>query len=155
MDLVKIWGLLEGVGLGNLVVIGVVLLSLVQVAPIKIDPWSRFFKWVGKLINGEVMTEIKAIKEDLGNVHKELDTMKKEEDIRDANNTRNRILRFDDELRRKVDHSEEFFNQALEDVSNYREFCDNNKSYPNAKADSAMKNIEETYHDCKKNNKFI
>lgn len=155
MDLMKILDSLKGVGLGNVVIIGVVLLSLVQIAPIKIDPWSRFFKWIGKLVNNDVMEEVKSIKEDLGNIHKELDETNDREERREANNTRNRILRFDDELRRKIDHSEEFFTQILDDVTFYRTYCDGHKSYPNDKADSAMQNIREVYDKCKKENKFI
>lgn len=155
MDLMKILEALKGVGLGNVVVIGAVLLSLVQITPLKINPWSHFFKWMGKLINGEVMDSIKEIKDDLDGVHKELEHMKDTEEYREANNCRNRILRFDDELRRKVDHSEEFFNQILSDISFYRTFCSEHESFPNARADSAMQNIEETYHRCKSENKFI
>jgi len=155
MDLIKIAGMLKGVGLGNVVVIGVVLLSLIQITPLKLNPWSHFFKWVGKLINGEVMESIKGIQKDLEGVHEELDQMKSTEKRREAINCRNRILRFDDELRRKVDHSEEFFTQILEDVTTYRSYCESHKSFPNARADSAMRNIEETYSQCRKDNKFI
>ena len=156
MDLISIWKMLEGFGLGNLVVIIVAFLSLVQITPIKINPWSRFFKWMGKLINGEVMDSLKSVKQDLESVHKEIDTIKEKEEIREANNLRNRILRFDDELRRKVDHSEESFNQALDDVSRYQDYCGKHEgSYHNAKADVAMQNIKDTYAICKKENKFI
>lgn len=155
MDLLEIWKILEGVGLGNIVVIAIAFLSLIQITPIKINPWSRFFKWMGKLINGEVMDSLKGVKEDLESVHKEIDNMKEKEEIREANNLRNRILRFDDELRRKVDHSEESFNQALDDVSSYLDYCGKHEGYHNAKADVAMQNIKDTYAVCKKENKFI
>lgn len=154
MDLMKMLDLLKGVGLGNCVVILVVLLSLIQIAPIKIDPWSRFFKCIGKMINGEVMTELKSVRDDLDGVHKELDTMKSTEERRDADAARNRILRFDDELRLKIDHSEEFFNQILDDINFYKTYCSSH-DYPNAKAESAMQNIEEVYRVCKRDNKFI
>lgn len=155
MDLMKIIEMLKGVGLGNVVIIGVVLLSLVQIAPLKLDPWGHFFGWIGKLMNGELMKEIQGVKEDLEGIHKELDASKQKEDEREANNARNRILRFDDELRRKIDHSEEFFNQILEDIDLYRSYCEAHETYPNRKADSAIQNIEQVYQQCKKENKFI
>ena len=155
MDLFKLAEMLKGVGLGNVLIIGVAVLSLIQITPLKIDPWSKFFKVIGKMVNGEVMTELKSVRDDLDGVHKELDTMKDTEERRDADAARNRILRFDDELRRKIDHSEEFFNQALEDVTFYRTYCSQHDTYPNAKADSAMRNIEDTYNMCKHENKFI
>lgn len=156
MDLTSLLETLKTFGLGNATVLLVVFLSLIQITPIKINPWTKFFKWIGSIINGEVLTEIKEIRDDLSGVHKELDSMKEKADEREANATRNRILRFDDELRRKIEHSEEFWNQTLDDVTSYRNFCnEKGDNYPNSKAEAAMTNIEETYHVCKKENKFI
>lgn len=156
MNLQDIVQFLKGVGLGNLIVIVGLLLSLIQIAPIKIDPWSKLFKWIGKIINGSVMDELKGIKEDLANVHAELDNVKEREEEREANSTRYRILRFDDELRQHIDHSEEHFTQILADVDKYKKYCDAHKDgYVNSKADSAMENIRTTYDDVKKYNKFI
>lgn len=156
MNLQDIVQFLKGVGLGNLIVIVGLLLSLIQIAPIKIDPWSKLFKWIGKIINGSVMDELKGIKEDLANVHAELDNVKEREEEREANQTRYRLLRFDDELRQGIDHSEEHFNQTLMDVDNYKKYCDTHKDgYINSKADSAMENIRVMYDYVKKHNKFI
>ena len=156
MNLQDIVQFLKGVGLGNLIVMVGLLLSLIQIAPIKIDPWSRLFKWMGKIINGSVMEELKDIKKDLANVHAELDNVKEREEEREADSTRYRILRFDDELRQHIDHSEEHFTQILADVDKYKKYCDAHKNgYVNSKADSAMENIRTTYDDVKKYNKFI
>jgi len=155
MNLTNILNELKGVGIGNVVTIGIALLSIIQISPIKIDPWSKFFKLIGRMINGEVMDEIKSLKTDLVDVHKELDDINETSGRRDADAARNRILRFDDELRRKVDHSEEFFDQILDDITFYRKYCNEHDSYPNAKANSAMRNIETVYDICREENKFI
>lgn len=152
MDIMK---LLETLSTGDMALFAILILSLIQVAPLKIDPWTKLFQWAGKTINHQVLDELGVIKKDLTGVHEELDEMKKEAEVREANAARNRILRFDDELRRKIEHSEEFWDQTLDDVSFYRQFCDDNKKYPNSKADAAMQNIEEIYHECKKEDKFI
>ena len=156
MDFNTIIQKLSGIGLGNMTVIVIILLSLIQITPLKIDPWTRFFKWVGKIINGSVMKELQDIKADLANVHAELDNVKEREEEREADQTRYRILRFDDELRQHIDHSEEHFTQILADVDKYKKYCDTHKDgYINSKADSAMENIRTTYDDVKKYNKFI
>ena len=36
----------------------VALLSLVEVSPIKINPWSGLAKWLGRAINGEVLESV-------------------------------------------------------------------------------------------------
>ena len=155
MNLKDIVNALGDVGLGNLAVIVFLLFSLIQIAPIKVDPWSHLIRWIGKIMNKDVMDEIKSIKEDLANVHDEIDKSKKESDKREADAARNRILRFDDELRRKVDHSEEFFNQILEDINAYLHYCDEHKDYKNSRADGAIEHIKDTYNLCKEKNSFI
>ena len=107
------------------------------------------------MVNGSVMKELLAIKEDLSNVHTELDKVKEREEEREADQRRYRILRFDDELRQHIDHSEEHFTQILEDIDKYKKYCDKHDGYINSKADSAMKNVREVYDEVKKYNKFI
>lgn len=98
--------------------------------------------------NAEILKAIKELKEDVDNL----------KDARERDNAdcaRNRILRFDDELRRHVDHSEEFFNQILDDTNYYEGYCATHDTYPNSKAESAIKHIRECYQKCKDENKFI
>lgn len=72
-----------------------------------------------------------------------------------ADGARRRILAFDDELRRGLEHSEESFNQILADVKFYRDFCRSHADYENDKAVSAISHIKETYQRVKNENKFI
>lgn len=76
----------------------------------------------------------------------------------DQDNTddaRRRILVFDDELRRNMGHSEESYNQILDDIKKYEHYCKNHDDYQNSKAVAAISNIKETYVQVKKNNSFI
>ena len=72
-----------------------------------------------------------------------------------ADGARRRILAFDDELRRGLEHSEESYNQILADVKFYRDFCRSHADYENDKAVSAISHIKETYQHVKNENKFI
>lgn len=76
-----------------------ILLTLVQIAPIKINPWSAIAKAVGRAINADVTKELGEIKEKLDN-HVTMD------DRRTADGHRARILHFNNELLREVDHTE-------------------------------------------------
>ena len=152
MELGKI---IETISSGDLVLIAVLLCSLIQITPIKINPWSWLLKWAGRAINGEVMQELKSQKADIAGVHKEIDEMRKCTARKRADDARNRILRFDDELRRHIKHSKEFWEQAIEDCDFYTEFCSKNKKYINGKADSAIKNIKTTYNTVKAEDDFI
>ena len=66
-----------------------------------------------------------------------------------ADMSRARILRFSDELRRGISHSEESFNNILEDIDNYISYCTQHESvYINSKANSAIRNIKTTHDKC-------
>jgi hypothetical protein len=76
-------------------------------------------------------------------------------DKENADDARRNILNFDDELRRKVDHSEESYNQVLADIKFYRHYCREHEDYENDKATSAITHVRETYQEVKNANKFI
>lgn len=72
-----------------------------------------------------------------------------------ADDARRNIIIFDDEIRRKLGHSEESFNQVNEDITHYTEYCRSHANYQNSKAVSAIQNIRETYKQTKKEDSFI
>lgn len=76
-------------------------------------------------------------------------------DKENADNSRRNILAFDDELRRGMDHSEESYNQILEDVNYYTRYCKAHPEYENNKAVNAIRHINDTYQRVKAENKFI
>ena len=66
-----------------------------------------------------------------------------------ADMSRARILRFSDELRRGISHSEESFNNILEDIDNYISYCTQHEDvYINSKANAAIRNIKTTHDKC-------
>lgn len=72
-----------------------------------------------------------------------------------ADDSRRNIIIFDDEIRRKLGHSEESFNQVNEDITHYTEYCRSHANYQNSKAVAAIQNIRETYRQVKKEDAFI
>ena len=53
-----------------------------------------------------------------------------------------------DEIRKKIRHSEEFFNDVLEDINYYRNYCKTHPGFENSKAIISSKIIEDTYRQC-------
>lgn len=125
-----------------------ILLTLVQIAPIKLDPWSWLGKWVGKALNGEIMTELRGIK-------KEQAEAKEEAAKQWAILSRTHILRFDDELYNGTKHSKEYFVQQLQDIDTYEHYCEAHPDFRNSTASAAIEHIRETYQKCLKEHKFI
>ena len=98
--------------------------------------------------NSEVLKAIKELADEIASI---LARMDKE----NADDARRNILNFDDELRRKVDHSEESYNQVLADIKFDRHYCREHEDYENDKATSAITHVRETYQEVKNQNKFI
>nr|DAO43624.1 MAG TPA: pore-forming toxin [Caudoviricetes sp.] len=111
-----------------------ILLTIIQLAPIKINPWSKIAKIIGRALNTEVMDKLNES---------------------EATNCRYRILRFDDEIRHKVKHTEEHFNQIIEDIDDYERYCSGHPNYKNSKAVSAIENTRRTYEKCRRENSFL
>lgn len=142
------------------------LLTFIQISPIKINPWSWFGKVIGKALNQELVEEIKNIKKvqnddheenekrfsALEKAHLEFQEYYKEDDAKSA---RRRILSCADELRRGVEHSQEFFHDVLDDISYYNNYCDEHPKFKNMQAVVAIEFIKETYQHCLKENKFL
>lgn len=73
----------------------------------------------------------------------------------DTKQARRRIIDFADECRRGVRHSEEHFDNILEDITFYRQYCDAHPKFKNEKASHSIRFIEEIYDKCKRENGFI
>jgi len=98
--------------------------------------------------NSEVLKAIQNLADKITGIENRMDK-------ENADEARRNILAFDDELRRKVDHSEESYNQVLADIKFYRHYCREHDEYENDKATSAITHIRETYQEVKNANKFI
>ena len=125
-----------------------ILFTLLQIAPIKINPWSWLARTIGRAINGEVLKEVASLRADV-------QQNKAEDDEQWVFLSRSHILRFGDEVRHGVAHSEEHFDQILSDISKYEQYCAKHPDFKNGKAKATIKLINETYHKCLKENNFL
>ena len=116
----------------------IILLTLVQVAPVKINPWSALAKTVGCAINADVTKELEEIKAKL-DAHVTMD------DRRNADGHRTRILHFNNELLRSIAHTKEEFVEVLAEIDAYESYCDEHPDYPNNRAVLAIQNIKGNY----------
>lgn len=124
------------------------LLTFIQLAPVKLDPWSAIARWVGKAINGEVLGK-------LGHLERRLDEHIDTDDKRDADSHRVKILQFNNELLRSIDHTKEEFIEVLAEIDAYEKFCNDHPDYPNNRAVLAIENIRENYKERLKKHDFL
>ncbi len=130
-------------------------MTLVQVTPIKINPWSAVARGIGKAMNRDILDKLDTVETDVKNLKEKHDNLENRMDKDDADSCRTRILRFADELRRGVEHSEEFFNQILDDISDYERYCSEHPEYKNSKAVNAIAKIDKVYQKCMEENSFL
>ena len=123
-------------------------MTLVQIVPVKINPWSWVAKAIGRAINGEVLAK-------LGEVEKRLNKHITTDDRRAADGNRTRILHFNNELLRDIDHTKEEFTEVLLEIDAYEKYCDEHPEYPNNRAVLAIENIREVYRERLKLHDFL
>ena len=151
---------LNNLNLGNLSFIVIMVLSLVEISPIKINPWSVLIKWIAKLLGiVDLKTEIVQVRNRMDELEKKIDNMKiseeEKEQLKEALAARRRILRFNDELLLKIKHSKEMFNDILKDITDYDNYCRTHPDFKNKRAAFAEENVAQAYQDCMENNSFL
>ena len=115
-----------------------------------------------RVTNEELADSLKEIRKGYDAQQKDIDglkvsiqQMRESESIKDAQAARRRILRFNDELLRSIDHSKEYFDDILEDIKIYNRYCDEHKDFANGKTVMAKKNIEHCYEQCMEKHSFL
>lgn len=124
------------------------LLTLVQIAPIKVNPWTWIACKIGRALTGEALDR-------LDNLEKDIKEIKQKSEEREATECRSAILRFGDEIRHGTRHSKEHFDQILLDISFYEHYCDTHKDYANNIALMTIEKIKNTYRKCMDEDSFL
>ena len=164
MTLSEIWAMCKigGVGL-------IALLTIVQISPIKLNPWKPLgnlvYKWLSnfaKFLNKEVIEQVKALQEDIAKTKKEVLTIKT--DLSEVRMTvtrqgaiaaRSRILSFGDELRLGLKHSKGHFDSILRDIRYYESYCKNDPDFENGVTEPTIVYIRAVYQECLSKNDFL
>lgn len=111
--------------------------TLIQIAPIKIDPWKWILKFVKKAIIGDLETDVKELKKDVE--QEKLD------------NKRWNILDFANGCRNNRKHTKEEWNHCLSQLKEYEGYCEKNE-IPNGVIEEDGKYLRDLYHErCIKN----
>lgn len=130
-------------------------MTVIQIVPIRINPWSAVGRWLGRVINADINNKVDKLS-------KSIDELKRQNDLINhaigedrAITARVRILRFGDEVSRGIKHSEENFEQVLSDIDMYEKYCASHPKFKNNQTVMTTKVIKETYEMRLKNRDFI
>lgn len=125
-----------------------VAMTLVQITPVKLNPWTWLGRIIGRAINGEVLEKVDTLSNDVN-------ALREEDAEQWASLSRSHILRFGDEILHGVRHSKEHFDQILLDITKYEDYCEEHPNYKNNVANATIKQIKNTYQKCLEENRFL
>lgn len=126
----------------------VLLLTLIEIAPIKINPWTKFAEKLGAAFNKPALNKIAALEKQLTETQHTLEGHLKNDALEKAESARDAILRFNNELLRNIPHTREEFFEVLRKIDVYEDYCDQHKDYENNRAVHAVSNINRVYDTC-------
>ena len=132
-----------------------VAMTLIQISPIKVNPWSALARARGKAINKDVLDGLAEVKADQKEARRILDDHIRVDDTRNADAHRARILQFNNELLRDIPHTREDFIEILEEIDFYERFCEEHKDYKNNRCTHAIANIGRVYDDRLRKHDFL
>lgn len=133
----------------------VVALTLFEITPVKINPWSWIAKIIGRAFNGEIMKEIGHLKQEVKDIKTDVSDIREEAKEREATNRRSRILEFGDEILHEVDYSKEHWDSVLMDIGAYETYCDDHPHYMNHVAKATIRHIKDKYQKHLQEDSFL
>lgn len=129
---------------------GIALVFLLGFVPLKeagTNAWKWLFRTIGKALLQPLDQELSKMRESIDDIGKRMDAQEARLEISDVEDARRRILRFADEEKHNITHSEEHFGLINDDMKLYRGYCRDHPEFPNMKADSAMETIKSRYNE--------
>lgn len=132
---------------GPIILIIIVATTLVQISPIKINPWSTLFRWLGQQLNKEVIEKI-------DNVEDRLNTHINESIEVELRSRRVSILDFSSSVIRGVNYHKEKFDFMVAECDNYESYCKEN-NIKNGVAEASIAEIRRVYQEHLHNSDFL
>lgn len=156
MSLQDIINLIQKDGISWLIVF-IIVTSLIEITPIKINPISTIMGWIGKCFNKETIEKLEKLENKLDELENKLNGHIEESTIKDISAIRARILRFGGEImgnKRIILKSKEEFDFIITECDKYAKYCKEN-NIPNGVAEETIKEIHHVYARCLRENSFL
>ena len=112
---------------GPILLVFFAVMTLIQITPIKINPWSAIFKWLGKQLNTDVLVKMNALEKRIESVEKRQEDHVKESEKDELKARRMTILDFSSSILRGVNYHREKFNFMINECDTYEQYCKDNE----------------------------
>lgn len=121
--------------------------TLIQITPIKIDPWTAIVKWLGNAISGNMQNQLNDLTSDMMCIKKDLDN-------KVTNDMRWNILDFSNSCKNGRQHTKEEWHHVIKQLAEYDELIET-KKLVNGVMEEESKYLKELYHERSQKNDFL
>ena len=147
MTLYEMWNYLISIP-GAKTVLVIIVLSLVEVCPVKIHPWSWIGGLVGKLVGIKKVSEkMDAIEKKVDDLDQKVDGLDRKVEENDTVASRVRILRFASEIMDKRYHNKDSWDQTMIDVGKYERYVSEHPDFKNGITEPTIEYIKQQYRE--------
>lgn len=122
-------------------------ITVIEIVPIKINPWRWLFQWIGNVVNAED-------RKNITDIQKELKELKRDFEENKAQEKRWHILDFVNDCRLGTKHTREEWNHVLSELADYESYVER-KKIPNGVIEEDSKYLRELFQECNRDNKFL
>ena len=124
---------------GWAVVLLILLFSMIQISPLKLNPWDSILGWIGKKVNGDIHDQLKELKKQVSDLW--------------ISAHRQSILTFARECRANIDHDAEEWNHILSIADEYEVYCAKN-TVSNGVVKADTKYVRDLYQELSREHKI-
>lgn len=131
------------------------LFTLIEITPIKINPWSAIAKTLGNAFNSGLITKIEVLEQQVNDCFKEIEMLRHKFDKHNAENKRRNILQFEKQLLegdKKI--TKEAFDTILLDITSYEDYCNRHPEFKNNVVKNGIYFINKIYQKKLTENSF-
>ena len=118
--------------------------SLVQISPLKLNPWTALANWLGKALNRPVLDKVDHVDKKIDAVDKKLNEHIIDSESQALQSTRSEILSFGSSIISGKNYNKEKFDFMISKCDKYEKYCKDN-NVANGVADATIKEIRRIY----------
>lgn len=120
---------------------------IIEIVPIKVNPWSKLFQWIGKQINKDLDDRIQKLEDKVDSLNEDVS----EERVQ---NKRWNTLNFANSCRRGILHTHEEWDHCLDELKWYEKYCKEHH-VTNGVIEENSKWLKKRYNEHLENDDFL
>lgn len=138
----------------GIIVVAIIVCSLIQIAPIQLNPWDRFGRGIRSFLTKDLKSELQEIKRETCESKEEVYNITKRVDDNEVWRLRHEILDFSNSCKNGRKHTKDEFEHILEAHDRYETIIVK-RNIKNGVMDVEHRYIRDTYRECLESDGFL